>query len=93
MYPFIIIRWFLATIFIIFLPGYTLIQSLFPYHELSGVVKFILSIALSLMVVIIIGFILHFTEWGIRLNPVVISLTILTLFSTLVGSFRTVEME
>jgi uncharacterized membrane protein len=66
--------------FILFFPGYTLIAALFPKREsISGIERIALSFGLSIAVVPLIGLILNYTPWGIRLYPILISLTVFIL--------------
>jgi Predicted membrane protein len=64
---------------ILFLPGYALIAALFPGREdLDAIERIALSFGLSIAVVPLIGLALNYTPWGIRLEPVVNSLVLLT---------------
>jgi len=88
-YPLIVTRWVLGSLFILFLPGYTLIEALFPKRsDLDSIERLALSIGLSLAVTPLIGLILNYTPWGIRLDPIVISLTIFTLTMSLLATHR-----
>jgi uncharacterized membrane protein len=61
----------------LFSPGYTLVTALFPGKSgLQRTERLALSIGLSLAVVPLIGLILNYTPWGIRLHPILISLTV-----------------
>ena len=65
---------------ILFIPGYVLIAALFPEKKsIDGIERFALSVGLSIAVVPLIGLVLNYTPFGIRLNPIVISLVIFTL--------------
>jgi len=85
--PFVIIRYVLGTVFILWLPGYTFIKALFPTQvpvktsseNLDSIERVALSIGLSLALVPLVGLLLNYTPWGIRLEPVTLSLTALTL--------------
>ncbi len=60
---------------VFFFPGYILIAALFPRKEsLGGVERVALSFGMSIVVVPLIGLILNYMPWGIRLYPVLISL-------------------
>jgi len=62
---------------ILFFPGYTLLSALFPRKgSLGGVERIALSFGLSIAVVPLIGLILNYTPWGIRLYPILIAITI-----------------
>ena len=86
----------LGTIFILWLPGYTFIRALFPQHEppkinaknLDTVERIALSLGMSLALVPIVGLLLNYTPWGIRLTPIVLSLLTLTLVFATVAAVR-----
>ena len=62
--------------FLLFSPGYALIAALFSKKEsLDGVERVALSFGLSIAVVPLIGLILNYTPWGIRLYPILVSIT------------------
>jgi len=58
----------------LFLPGYTLLATVFPQKgKLSGLQRVALSFGLSATIVPVIGLIFNYTQWGIRLEPVLYS--------------------
>ncbi|RLE13493.1 hypothetical protein DRI96_02885, partial [Candidatus Aerophobetes bacterium] len=74
--PLKVVRIILGLPFILFFPGYTLIAALFPKRtQLDTIERVALSFGLSIAVVPLIGLILNYTPWGIRLYPILISLT------------------
>ena len=78
-WPWVILRYIAGSLYVLFLPGFSLIEALYPRDEdLSDLERFALSIGLSLAIVPLIGLILNYTPWGIRLTPVSISLAIFT---------------
>ena len=87
LYPLVYIRYILGSIFVMLLPGYSLLKALFPEKNLNrksergldSIERTALSIGLSLALVPMIGLILNYTPWGIRLAPIVTSLLTLTL--------------
>ena len=82
-HPLIYIRYVLGAIFVVFLPGYSLIKALFPEKELDNIERTALSIGMSLALVPITGLILNYTPWGIRTAPITLSLLALTtIFAT-----------
>jgi len=88
-YPLTITRLILGSLFILFLPGYTLIKAFFPKKSsLEGIERLALSLGLSLAIVPLIGLLLNFTPWGIKLNPIIISLTLFTLALSLLATHR-----
>lgn len=65
---------------ILFFPGYTLLSALFPRKgDLSGIERVALSFGLSIAIVPLVGLILNYTPWGIRLYPILIAITIFIL--------------
>ncbi|MEM0452012.1 MAG: DUF1616 domain-containing protein [Nitrososphaerota archaeon] len=78
--PFTYLRYVFGSLFVLYLPGAALIELLYPKtSDLSQLERLALSIGLSLALVPLVGLILNYTPWGIRLHPIVISLSILTL--------------
>jgi hypothetical protein len=86
-YPIVIVRYILGAVFVLWLPGYALIKALFPNtlplktsdKNLDIVERTALSFGMSLALVPIIGLLLNYTPWGIRLTPITLSLTASTL--------------
>jgi len=83
------LRYILGSLFVLFLPGYSLMEALY-YKEgdLTPLERLALSIGLSLALVPLVGLILNYTPWGIRLDPIVASLSTLTLFLATLASYR-----
>jgi len=82
-YPLVYLRYLLGSIFVLFLPGYSLIKALFPTKELDNIERTALSIGMSLALIPIIGLLLNYTPWGIRTTPIALSLLALTtIFAT-----------
>ena len=72
-----------------FVPGYCLIAALFPKDNDLGLTERIaLSLGISIAIVPLIGLGLNFTPFGIRLGPILISLTILSLVLILAAYYR-----
>lgn len=75
--------------FLLFFPGYVLISVLFPAKkDLGALERFTLSLCLSLAVVPLIGLILNYTPWGIRLYPIIASLFLLTSALSVASFYR-----
>jgi len=86
---FIVVRYILGFIFILFIPGYCFVEALFPKKgELDEIERFSLSIGLSLAISPLTALILNFTPWGIRTIPVFISLSLVTLALGLFAAWR-----
>jgi len=77
--PYIYTRYLLGSLFVLYLPGYSLIEALFPIKDgLDSLERVALSIGLSLALVPLVGLLLNYTPWGIRLDPIFLSLSLLT---------------
>lgn len=75
LFPSNVLRLILGLPFVLFFPGYTLIAALYPRREdLDGIERVALSFGLSIAVVPLIGLLLNYTPWGIRLYPIIVSL-------------------
>jgi uncharacterized membrane protein len=74
---------------ILFFPGYALILTLFPKKDaLDGIERMTLSFALSFVLVALIGLLLNYTPWGIRLTPVLYSQAGFILLMSLLAFWR-----
>ena len=74
---------------VLFFPGYTLVAAVFPRRDtLDNIERVALSFALSIVVVPFIGFILNYTPLGIKLYPVLISITIFILTTSAIAWYR-----
>jgi predicted nucleic acid-binding protein len=91
LYPWVYLRYVLGTIFVLWLPGYSFIKALFPTQvpikvateTLDTILRIALSLGMSLALVPMVGLLLNYTPWGVRLTPIVLSLLALTIvFST-----------
>jgi uncharacterized membrane protein len=95
-YPLAYLRYLLGLIFVLWLPGYTFIKALFPTQvpvktsseNLDTVERVALSFGMSLALVPIVGLLLNYTPWGIRLTPITLSLLALTVAFALVAILR-----
>ena len=87
--PLVYARYVLGTIYVLYVPGATLIEALYPRgDELEPLERLALSIGLSLALVPLIGLVLNYTPWGIRLVPVTISLALTSWLLGLVALYR-----
>jgi uncharacterized membrane protein len=82
------VRVVLALPVLLFIPGYSLISALFPKEgDIDLITRITLSIGVSVAVVPLIGLGLNFTQGGIRLDPIVISLTLFTMILIFVAQY------
>ncbi len=88
-----IIRPILGIPLVLFVPGYALISALFPKNDdLDSIERIALSIGLSICVVVFAGLVLNFTPWGIRLGPILLSLSVFTLALVGVSALRRMKV-
>ncbi|MEM2613289.1 MAG: DUF1616 domain-containing protein [Nitrososphaerota archaeon] len=93
-YPIVYMRYVLGSIFVLWLPGYALIKMLFPSRkDLDSIERIALSIGLSLALVPLVGLLLNYTPWGIRLTPITLSLLALTLIFAVTALIREYQLQ
>jgi hypothetical protein len=87
--PFVALRWVLGLAFALFIPGYLTVEALFPLgRELDLMERFALSVGLSLTLDMLVGLLLNYTPWGIRLTPILTSLIILAVLLAAIALTR-----
>jgi uncharacterized membrane protein len=83
------LRYVAGSIYVLFLPGYSTVEALYPSErDLSPLERLALSIGLSLAVVPLIGLALNYSPWGIRLEPVSLSLAAYIVVLSLIAAYR-----
>jgi len=83
------LRYVLGSILVLFVVGYSTVEALYPEERsLTSLERLALSIGLSLAVVPLVGLVLNYTPWGIRLEPVLVSLSLYTTLVALVAAYR-----
>jgi uncharacterized membrane protein len=87
-FPFVLIRWVLGSVFVLFIPGYVAVQALFDSPELDFIARIALSIGLSAALTMFVGFLLNYTLWGITLTPILISLIAVTVLLDIIAVLR-----
>ena len=88
-FPIVVIRWLLGSILVLYLPGYALLQLLFPKgSEIDSLERFALNIGLSLALVPLIGLVLNYTPWGIRFVPIITSLSAFVIIFAVAAAAR-----
>lgn len=83
----------LGLLFVLFLPGYVIVSALFPKEKDLGMIERIaLSFGLSIAVVPLVGLLLNYTPWGIRLEPILVSLLILIVGVSALAYYRRINI-
>lgn len=91
--PDTIARQILGLAFVLFLPGYAATAALFPENDqIDGIERIALSFGLSIAIVPLIGLGLNFTPWGIRLDPIMASVSIFIIATSLTGWYRRIRL-
>ena len=84
-----ILRTILGTLFVLFFPGYVLMVTLFPRKgQMGGVERIALSFGMSIAVVPLLGLILNYTPWGIRLESILCSVASFVFITSIIAHFR-----
>ena len=84
-----VVRTVLGLLLVLFFPGYALIASLFPKKDdLDSIERITLSFGLSIAITPLLGLVLNYTPWGIRLDQILVSLTGITLLLCAVAIIR-----
>ncbi|MEM3550305.1 MAG: DUF1616 domain-containing protein [Candidatus Bathyarchaeia archaeon] len=93
-YPTAYFRQVLGSIFVLWLPGYTLVKLFFPKRKESNMTEqMALSIGLSTAIIPIVGLLLNYTPWGLSLIPITLSLFGLTVISATAALAREYYMN
>ena len=87
------VRIILGLLFVLVLPGYALIAALFPgSKDIDWIERAALSFGLSIAVVPLLGLVLNYTPWGIRLESIIVTVLMFTLGMCLVAYFRRMRL-
>lgn len=86
-YPLVYLRQILGAVFVLFLPGFAFIKSLYPSKDpittssenFDTIERLTLSLGLSIVLTAVTGLVLNYTPWGIRLTPITLILLALTI--------------
>ena len=93
-YPRVLMRYLLGSVFIMFLPGYSVLRSIFPEHmtvsgkgrEVEVAERIVLAIVMSMALVPVVGLLLNYTPFGLSTNSITMSLLTLTLTFATAGA-------
>ena len=89
LFPLEILRIVLGLPFMLFFPGFTLISALFPKREwINNIERVVLSFGISIATVTLIGLILNFTPWGLRIEAVLYSVASFTIITSVIAWTR-----
>ena len=89
LFPSNVIRIVLGLPFLLFFPGYVLIAALFPRRgRMDAIERIALSFGISIAIVPLIGLILNYSPWGIRLEPALFSLSSFVFATSIIAWLR-----
>lgn len=87
------VRQALGLVFILFLPGYAATAALFPENDrIDGIERTALSLGLSIAIVPLIGLALNYTPYGIRLDPILASVSGFIVAASAFGWYRRMRL-
>ena len=86
--PLIYVRYTMGLIFVLFLPGFSMLKILFPAKQLDFFETLAFSIGISLALVPLIVLPLNFTAIGIGVSSVTLSILIITVFFSILAGIR-----
>ena len=100
-YPLMYLRFALGLVFLFFLPGYALIKMLFPLkvpiqrstENKDTIERVALSFGMSLVISPIVGLILNYSPWGVRIISITLSLLLLTITFATIAILREFQIE
>ncbi len=77
----------------LFIPGYLLMLVFFPKRkDIGEIERLILSIGMSVAIIPLIGLLLNFSPWGIRLDPLVTSIILFILLMAIFARYRLISL-
>ncbi len=88
------LRYVVGLLFVVFLPGFTVIEAFYPRErDLKPIERLALSLGLSLALVPLIALALAYSPWGVRLEPMIVSLTIFIVSMLMLAAWRKYSRE
>ncbi len=98
-YPFVYLRNALGIIFVMYLPGYSLVKVLFPVRvplqtrsiTIDSIERIVLSLGMSIAITPLICLLFYYTPIGFNLAVIIITILIFTLASATYGVSREYE--
>ena len=86
--PLIYLRYAFSLIFIMFVPGYSFIRTLYLTDEITNFERITYSLGTSLIIAPLMGLLLNYIVGEIGLNIIIISITIVTLLLSAIALYR-----
>jgi uncharacterized membrane protein len=70
-FPLVIVRWITGLIMLLWVPGFSFVKALFSGKTISAIETVTLSVALSILLVIITALVCNFTPLGLSEMPII----------------------
>ena len=87
--PYEALRLIMGMPFLVFFPGYALIAACFPHKgAISSAERMAFAFGFSFAIVSFVGIILNYTSWSIRLYPILVSITVFIVTSSIIAWLR-----
>jgi hypothetical protein len=86
--PWSLFRYVVGGAFTLIMPGFSILQLLFPAKDIRNMERFTLSVGLSLGLLPLIGLVFVYSPFGIHLTPIVIFLSLLCISLSAIGTYR-----
>ena len=88
-FPLDVLRWGFGSLFLLFLPGYSSLQLIFPeQRDMRNSQRYVFSIPVSLAILIILGLVLNYSGAGIRLATLLESIGFVTVVFAVAAAYR-----
>ncbi len=93
LFPLVTVRWVFAGIFLVFIPGFAFVRSLYPFDRFIDYwERLALSIGLSIALDVLVAFALNFSPWGITPLPTSVGLSFVTITAIMIATYRRVRV-
>ncbi len=86
-------RWILGAIFLFVMPGYAVTNFFIPRNRLSTIERVAVSVGLSLATVVLIGIMLSYSSAGVRIEPIVASVSLFSIIIALLAAHKNYSMR
>lgn len=83
-----IVRYAVAAIFILLVPGYSLIQLLFPSKIIDSAERLVLGVGLSLGILPLVWLTLHYSPWDVTIYSITSLLMATSMSSAIVATYK-----
>ena len=82
-----------AILLVLFVPGYVFVSALFPGNEdLDWIERLVLSVALSIVIVPLLGLGLNLTPFGIRFGATLVTVALFTTLTGMAAYWRRIRL-